>query len=162
MGGTCAVGAVCHPCAAPGDSKNVTVDADDGIRADTTAEKLAGLKPAFKKTGTTTAGLTLYLVLLGTSVSSLVLAGAGNSSQVSDGAAAVLLMKRSLASSLGLKPLGTVKAYAVAGVAPDEMGPFAGFFLCPTAGPSAPRLPPRCWTCSCYSQSPAACRSHRC
>lgn len=84
-----------------GDVQEVVVSADDGIRADTTAEGLAKLRPAFKKTGTTTAG---------------------NSSQVSDGAAAVMLMKRSLADKLGLKPLAVVRAYAVVGVAPDEMG----------------------------------------
>lgn len=46
----------------------------------------------------------------------------GNSSQVSDGAAAVMLMRRSMADTLGLKPLGVVRSYAVAGVEPDEMG----------------------------------------
>lgn len=71
------------------------------MRAETTAEKLAKLAPAFKADGTTTAG---------------------NSSQVSDGAAAVMLMKRSLAAELKLKPLGVVKAYAVVGVEPDVMG----------------------------------------
>lgn len=59
-----------------GNSKQVTVTEDDGIRADTTMESLAKLKPAFKKNGTTTAG---------------------NSSQVTDGAAAVVLARRSFA-----------------------------------------------------------------
>jgi len=81
--------------------KPIIVSKDDGIRPGTTAEKLGKLPSAFKKGGSTTAG---------------------NSSQVSDGAAAVLMMKRSLAAKLGLKPLGVVRAYSVVGVEPDEMG----------------------------------------
>ncbi|XP_002742159.1 3-ketoacyl-CoA thiolase B, peroxisomal-like [Saccoglossus kowalevskii] len=83
-----------------GDSHEVTVSQDEGIR-DTTMAGLTKLRPAFKKDGTTTAG---------------------NSSQVSDGAAAVLLMKRSLAERLRLPVLGRIISYAVAGVPPRVMG----------------------------------------
>jgi acetyl-CoA acyltransferase 1 len=76
------------------------VDKDDGIRA-TTAEGLAKLRPAFKKDGTTTAG---------------------NASQVSDGAGAVLLMRRSLAEKLGLKVLARWLGYVNVGVPPRIMG----------------------------------------
>lgn len=81
--------------------KAIVVSKDDGIRGDTTAAGLAKLRPAFKPDGSTTAG---------------------NSSQVSDGAAAVMLMRRSHAAALGLPVLATVRSYAVAGVEPDEMG----------------------------------------
>lgn len=77
------------------------VDADDGIRPTTTAEKLAKLKPAFSKTGSTTAG---------------------NSSQLTDGAAAVLLMSRAEAIKRNLPILGVWKSYAVEGVPPKIMG----------------------------------------
>ncbi|KAJ5612821.1 hypothetical protein N7510_006015 [Penicillium lagena] len=84
-------------------AKDVTVSADDGIRHNISVEKMAALKPAFKENGASTAG---------------------NSSQVSDGAAAALLMRRSTADALGLS--GNIKARwvatAVAGCAPDEMG----------------------------------------
>ncbi|KAJ5825920.1 hypothetical protein N7474_003058 [Penicillium riverlandense] len=84
-------------------AKDVTVSADDGIRHNISVEKMASLKPAFKENGASTAG---------------------NSSQVSDGAAAALLMRRSTADALGLS--GNIKARwvatAVAGCAPDEMG----------------------------------------
>ncbi|XP_053116259.1 3-ketoacyl-CoA thiolase, peroxisomal isoform X1 [Hemicordylus capensis] len=84
-----------------GNEKKITVLQDEGIRPSTTLEGLAKLKPAFKENGTTTAG---------------------NSSQVSDGAAAVLLAKRSKASQLHLPVLGVLKSYAVVGVPPDVMG----------------------------------------
>lgn len=84
-----------------GTESQIIVSADDGIRPTTTTASLAKLKPAFKPTGTSTAG---------------------NSSQVSDGAAAALLMKRSTATALGLQPIGKFVASAVAGVKPDEMG----------------------------------------
>merc|ERR1711865_1212571 len=67
----------------------------------TTMAGLAKLKPAFKKGGTTTAG---------------------NSSQVSDGASAVLLMRRSKAIELGMPILGAYRGFQVVGVQPDEMG----------------------------------------
>jgi len=74
---------------------------DELVRADTSAEGLAKLRPAFKANGTVTAG---------------------NASPYSDGAAAVLLMRRSKAEELGLEPLGRFISYAVAGVDPDVMG----------------------------------------
>lgn len=64
-----------------GNEKQVLVEHDDGIRPKTTMERLAKLKPAFKKGGMTTAG---------------------NSSQVTDGAAAVMMMTRRLANKLGI------------------------------------------------------------
>ncbi|TMW62055.1 hypothetical protein Poli38472_009548 [Pythium oligandrum] len=84
-----------------GNEKAVIISKDDGVRAGTTAEGLGKLKPAFKKGGSTTAG---------------------NSSQVSDGAAAVLLMRRSVAKHLGLPVLGKFVSFAVAGVPPSVMG----------------------------------------
>ncbi|XP_056660080.1 3-ketoacyl-CoA thiolase, peroxisomal isoform X2 [Monodelphis domestica] len=84
-----------------GNEKTVTVAQDEGIRAGTTLEGLAKLKPAFKKDGCTTAG---------------------NSSQVSDGAAAILLARRAKAEQLGLPILGILRSYAVVGVPPDIMG----------------------------------------
>ena len=86
---------------ADGNETSVLVDRDDGIRPGTTAEKLAKLTPAFDDDGTTTAG---------------------NASQVSDGAAAVLLMKRKVAQKLGLPVLGKYITSAVVGVPPRIMG----------------------------------------
>jgi len=74
---------------------------DEGPRADTTPEALAKLKPAFKEGGTVTAG---------------------NSSQMSDGAAAVMIMSRAKAESIGLKPIVRFVAFAVGGVEPEYMG----------------------------------------
>jgi acetyl-CoA acyltransferase len=74
---------------------------DDGVRADTTAARLAALRPAFMQGGSVTAG---------------------NSSQTSDGAAAVLVMSREKAEELGLKPLAIFRGYAVGGVEADVMG----------------------------------------
>ncbi|KAF6098399.1 acetyl-CoA acyltransferase 1 [Phyllostomus discolor] len=84
-----------------GMERRVTVAQDEGIRPSTTMEGLAKLKPAFKDGGSTTAG---------------------NSSQVSDGAAAILLARRSKAEELGLPILGILRSYAVVGVPPDIMG----------------------------------------
>ncbi|MCK6505876.1 thiolase family protein [Myxococcota bacterium] len=84
-----------------GKWKNVTVDIDDGVRADTTADGLSKLKPAFATDGASTAG---------------------NSSQVSDGAAATVLMARQKAEALGLPVLGVLRAYQVVGVDPAIMG----------------------------------------
>ncbi|CDO99410.1 unnamed protein product [Coffea canephora] len=84
-----------------GDEKPVTISVDDGIRPSTTVADLAKLKPVFKKDGSTTAG---------------------NSSQVSDGAGAVLLMKRSLAMQKGLPILGVFRTFAAVGVDPAIMG----------------------------------------
>jgi acetyl-CoA acyltransferase 1 len=78
------------PVTVPGpDGGEVVVDADEGIRGDTTAERLAKLAPSFKEGGTTTAG---------------------NASQVSDGAAAVLMMRRSEAERLNVPILGASRA----------------------------------------------------
>jgi acetyl-CoA acyltransferase len=74
---------------------------DEGPRRDTSAEALATLKPVFQQGGTVTAG---------------------NSSQRSDGAAAVVVMERERAERLGLRPLGRFVGYAVGGVAPEVMG----------------------------------------
>ncbi|CAH0044363.1 unnamed protein product [Clonostachys solani] len=84
-----------------GEQQIITVTQDDGIRANISPEALAKLKPAFKTDGTSTAG---------------------NSSQVSDGAAATLLMKRSTATELGLPILGKFVSATTVGCAPDEMG----------------------------------------
>ncbi|NXS95288.1 THIKA thiolase, partial [Jacana jacana] len=84
-----------------GNRKTIIVHQDEGIRPSTTLEGLAKLKPAFKEDGSTTAG---------------------NASQVSDGAAAVLLAKRSKAAQLGLPVLGVLRSFAVVGVPPDVMG----------------------------------------
>jgi acetyl-CoA acyltransferase len=82
-------------------SRETTFARDEGPRRDTSAEALAKLKPVFKQGGTITAG---------------------NSSQRSDGAAAVVVMERERAERLGLQPLGRFVGYAVGGVAPDVMG----------------------------------------
>ncbi len=82
-------------------TRRFTVDRDEGPRADTSMEALAKLKPAFKEGGTVTAG---------------------NSSQMSDGAAAVLVMSAKRAQELGLRPLARFVAFAVGGVEPDLMG----------------------------------------
>ncbi|MHB8986712.1 MAG: acetyl-CoA C-acyltransferase [Eubacteriales bacterium] len=82
-------------------SKKSIFDTDEGVRPGTTMEILAKLKPAFHARGTVTAG---------------------NSSQTSDGASAVVLMSRRKAESLGLKPLAVFRSYAVGGVAPEVMG----------------------------------------
>ena len=75
--------------------------ADEGPRADTTAEALAKLKPVFHIKGTVTAG---------------------NSSQTSDGAAVALVMSDTRARALGLKPMARFVSFAVGGVAPEVMG----------------------------------------
>ncbi|KTS78864.1 acetyl-CoA acetyltransferase [Pseudomonas oryzihabitans] len=76
-------------------------DTDEGIRADTSAEGLARLRPAFAKDGSVTAG---------------------NASSLNDGAAAVLVMSAAKAAALGLTPLAHIAAYASAGVDPAIMG----------------------------------------
>jgi len=83
-----------------GEEQTVTVSKDEGIRV-TTPQDLGKLKPAFKENGTTTAG---------------------NSSQVSDGAAAVLAMRRGTAKRLGLQVLGTFRSLSAVGVPPSVMG----------------------------------------
>lgn len=84
-----------------GVEKDIIVKEDDGIRGNTTFQSLSKLKPAFKENGTTTAG---------------------NASQVSDGAAAVLLMKRKTAQKLNLPILGKFISFATIGVPPEIMG----------------------------------------
>jgi len=79
----------------------VAFQVDEHPRPSTTMEALAGLKPAFKKDGTVTAG---------------------NASGINDGAAAVVVMSAEKAKTLGLEPLARIKAYATAGVSPDIMG----------------------------------------
>ncbi|KAJ7197291.1 acetyl-CoA acetyl transferase [Mycena pura] len=81
--------------------KKIVVDYDDGVREGVTKESLAKLKPAFSKDGST---------------------HAGNASQVSDGAAAVLLARRSVAKKLGLPIIGKFVAAAAVGVPPRIMG----------------------------------------
>jgi len=82
-------------------TKTVTVSQDEGVREDTTVEKLAKLRPAFKQGGSTTAG---------------------NSSQVSDGAAAAIVARRSVAERLGLPIAGVFRSFAAVGVEPAIMG----------------------------------------
>ncbi|KAL9247199.1 hypothetical protein vseg_020656 [Gypsophila vaccaria] len=84
-----------------GEEKAITISVDDGIRPNAGLADLAKLKPVFKKDGTTTAG---------------------NSSQVTDGAGAVLLMKRSDAIRRGLPILGVFRTFAAVGVDPAIMG----------------------------------------
>jgi acetyl-CoA acyltransferase 1 len=84
-----------------GSTSTVTVDKDEGPRAETTLEGLSKLKASFKQGGTT---------------------HAGNASQVSDGAAMVLLARRSEAKKLGLPIVGRFRSYAVVGVDPLVMG----------------------------------------
>ncbi|CAZ86222.1 unnamed protein product [Tuber melanosporum] len=84
-----------------GETKRIIVDKDDGIRPGMTAEGLAKIRPAFAKDGSI---------------------HAGNASQISDGAAAVLFMRRSAAEKLGQKIIGKFVTSAVAGVEPLLMG----------------------------------------
>jgi acetyl-CoA acyltransferase len=87
----------------PGEPQvsEIVVDTDEGPRADTSLEALARLIPAFHAAGTVTAG---------------------NSSQTSDGAAAVVLMSALRAKELGITPLGRLVTYATVGCLPEEMG----------------------------------------
>jgi len=80
---------------------DLIINKDEGPRAGTTAEKLAGMRPAFKKDGTVTAA---------------------NASSLNDGAAAVMLASKEKAQELGLTVLATIKGYANAGVDPSIMG----------------------------------------
>ncbi|MGQ9646452.1 MAG: acetyl-CoA C-acyltransferase [Thermodesulfobacteriota bacterium] len=81
--------------------KEVMFDTDEGVRFDTSLEAMASLKPVFKAKGTVTAG---------------------NSSQTSDGAAALVLMSKERAEKMGVKPMATFRCFAVAGVPPEVMG----------------------------------------
>ena len=90
---------------------DIVFDADEFPRHGTTAESLGGLRPAFEKDGTVTAG---------------------NASGLNDGAAAVLMMSAKKADQLGLQPLARIKAYSSAGVDPSIMGigPIPAIKLC--------------------------------
>jgi len=79
----------------------LTFDTDEGVRPDTSLDALTKLKPGFKAGGTVTAG---------------------NTSQMSDGAAAVAVMSRERADQLGLRPLATFRSFALSGVEPELMG----------------------------------------
>ncbi len=81
--------------------EDVTVKQDEGVRADSTIDALAKLKPVFSRDGSITAG---------------------NSSQTSDGAAAAVVMSAERAERMGVKPLAIFRSFAVAGVSPEEMG----------------------------------------
>jgi acetyl-CoA acyltransferase len=83
------------------EGNTIVFDKDQGIRRDTTLEKLAGLKPCFREGGVVTAA---------------------TSSQTSDAAAFVVLMTREKAEELGVKPIAVLESFAVAGCAPDYMG----------------------------------------
>jgi acetyl-CoA C-acetyltransferase len=91
----------------PTEKQAVTLTKDEGNRADTTLESLSALKPVWKDG---------RFVKVGSNVT------AGNASQLSDGAAAALLMSRDEARNRGLAPLGIYRGFAVAGCNPDEMG----------------------------------------
>lgn len=88
-------------------SQKADVMADEGIRGDSTAEVLAKLRPAFSKDGTVTAG---------------------NASQISDGAAAVIVASEEKAAEIGAKPIARIVDYYTSGVAPKEI------FNAPTLG----------------------------
>ncbi len=88
------------PITVPTESGDEIVNRDEGIRPDTSLEKLAQLKPAFKPDGVVTAA---------------------NSSQITDGAAAVLIMSEEKANQLGLKPRARFHTFALAGVDPVLM-----------------------------------------
>ncbi|MGQ9508522.1 MAG: thiolase family protein [Thermodesulfobacteriota bacterium] len=81
--------------------KEIPFETDEGVRFDTSLESMAALKPVFKANGTVTAG---------------------NSSQTSDGAAALVLMSRERAKSLNVKPMAIFRTFSVAGVPPEIMG----------------------------------------
>ncbi len=85
----------------PSGTKHITFKRDEGPRGDTSLELLGKLRPAFKLNGTVTAG---------------------NSSQMSDGAAGVIIMSKAKADALKLKPIARFISFAAGGVAPDIMG----------------------------------------
>lgn len=81
--------------------EDVTLKQDEGVRADSTIDALAKLKPVFSRDGRVTAG---------------------NASQTSDGAAAAVVMSAERAERMGVEPLAVFRSFAVAGVSPEEMG----------------------------------------
>ena len=89
------------PVIVPHRKGDITVDTDEHPKPGTSAEKLGGLRPAFDKAGSVTAG---------------------NASGINDGAAAVMVMTADKAKELGLEPLATIRSWAQAGVAPEVMG----------------------------------------
>ncbi|HVN36040.1 MAG TPA: acetyl-CoA C-acetyltransferase [Casimicrobiaceae bacterium] len=89
------------PIEIPSKKGSTVFDSDEFIKHGVTVESLAGLRPAFAKDGTVTAG---------------------NASGINDGAAAVVMMTAQKAHSLGLKPLAKIKAYSSAGIDPKIMG----------------------------------------
>jgi acetyl-CoA C-acetyltransferase len=94
-----------------GKKGSVVFDSDEYIKPGSTLESLAGLRPAFSKDGTVTAG---------------------NASGINDGAAAVIMMSATMAKDLGLKPLARIKAYSSSGLDPAimGMGPVSATRLC--------------------------------
>jgi acetyl-CoA C-acetyltransferase len=99
------------PLEIPQKKGSIVFDSDEYIKAGTTLESLSGLRPAFSKDGSVTAG---------------------NASGINDGAAAVLMMSATMAKNLGLTPLARIKAYSSAGVDPSimGMGPVPATHLC--------------------------------
>jgi acetyl-CoA C-acetyltransferase len=95
----------------PQKKGSIVFDSDEYIKHGTTLESLSGLRPAFSKEGTVTAG---------------------NASGLNDGAAAVVMMSANMAKELGLTPLATIKAYSSAGLDPSimGMGPVSAAQLC--------------------------------
>jgi acetyl-CoA acetyltransferase family protein len=89
------------PVTVKGRKGDTVVEADEGPRRDTTLEKLAKLRPAFKEGGSVTAG---------------------NSSSLNDGAAAVMVVSRDYAEAHGLEPMAKIRSVGVAGVPPRVMG----------------------------------------
>jgi len=89
------------PLEIPSKKGSIVFDTDEFIKPGVTIDSMSGLKPAFAKDGTVTAG---------------------NASGINDGAAAVIMMSAKKADQLGLKPLARIKAYASAGVDPTIMG----------------------------------------
>jgi len=83
------------------ESREIEFKVDEGVRADTSLEALGALKPAFRMGGSVTAG---------------------NSSQMSDGASAIVVVSEAVMNALEAKPLGRLIAYATAGVEPELMG----------------------------------------
>ncbi|TKT95940.1 acetyl-CoA C-acetyltransferase [Citrobacter sp. wls831] len=90
-----------EPVSVSSRKKTIIIERDEFPKADSTAEGLAALRPAFDKAGTVTAG---------------------NASGINDGAAALVIMEESAALEAGLKPLARIKAWASGGVAPAMMG----------------------------------------
>lgn len=89
------------PVTIKGKKGDTVVDTDEYPRSGTTVDMLAGLRPAFSKEGTVTAG---------------------NASGINDGAAMVMMMSAAKAKALGLRPLAAIKAYAATGIDPSIMG----------------------------------------